>query len=126
MLPGESTRDCTVREVFEETGLYIKNPKQVGTVHFYKFDRRETPDWTVHLFSSRNFEGIPVAGREGVIEWFNVNSLPFSEMWEDDRYWSRLAIEGRNFEGWFYYSGDFEKLIDHEIRLRVERMAATA
>jgi len=44
-----------------------------------------------------------------------VNSLPFEEMWEDDRYWSQLALEGKRFEGWFYYSGDFEKLVDCKI-----------
>ena len=66
----------------------------------------------MHVFLSRGFDGIPVSGREGQIKWFNVNSLPLEEMWEDDRYWSHLALQGRRFEGWFYYSGDFEKLVD--------------
>lgn len=79
MLPGESARDCAVREVLEETGLSVRNPEQVGTIHFYKYARREIPDWTVRVFSSRRFDGVPVAGRGGVIEWFIVNS----SLWRD-------------------------------------------
>ena len=115
MLPGEEAEYCAVREVLEETQLAIKNPEQVGILHFYKNDRRENPDWTVHVFLSRTFKGIPVRSREGQIRWFDANSLPLEDMWEDDRYWSRLALEGRRFEGWFYYSGDFENLVDYRI-----------
>jgi len=115
MLPGEEAEQCVVREVLEETRLAIKDLEHPGILHFYKYGRRESPDWTVHIFLSRTFEGTPVRGREGQIGWFNVDSLPLEEMWEDDRYWSRLALEGRRFEGWFYYSGDFEKLVDYRI-----------
>ena len=79
---------------------------------FRKFEGCERPNWAVHVFPSRTFDGIPVSGREGQIKWFKMDSLPIEEMWEDDQYWSRLALEGRRFEGWFYYSGDFEKLVD--------------
>jgi len=57
-------------------------------------------------------------GREGRLKWFNVDALPFDEMWEDDQYWCRLALEGTRLEGWFYFSGDFEKLIDHRIEVK--------
>jgi len=115
ILPGEDAEQCAVREVREETQLAIEDLEQMGILHFYKYDRRESPDWTVHVFLSRGLDGIPVSGREGQIKWFNVNSLPLEEMWEDDRYWSQLALQGRRFEGWFYYSGDFEKLVDYRI-----------
>jgi 8-oxo-dGTP diphosphatase len=74
-----------------------------------------SPQWTVHVFLSQDFEGTPADGREGITSWFDIDALPFKEMWEDDPYWYRLAIEGRRFEGWFYYSGDFEKLQDYRI-----------
>ena len=118
ILPGESVENCAIREVFEETGLTIKDPEQVATVHFYKNNRRDSPEWTVTVFLSRVFQGTPVGGREGIVQWFNVNELPFQEMWEDDRYWHRLALDGRIFEGWFYYTGDFEKLVDYRIEDR--------
>ena len=118
ILRGEEAEQCAIREVFEETRLAVRDLERVGVVHFYKYEKREDPDWIVDVFLSRTFEGTPKSGREGVIRWFDVDALPFQEMWEDDRYWSRLALEGKQFEGWFYYSGDFEKLVDYRIAPR--------
>lgn len=116
--PGESAGQAAVREAFEETRLTIAAPKHLGVVYFYKHGMREDPDWIGEVFLSDNFNGRPESGREGVVKWFSVDSLPFEEMWEDDRYWWTLALAGESFEGWFYYSGDFEKLIDYRIERR--------
>ena len=107
-----------MREVFEETGLVVENIEQVGLIYFYKNGRREIPDWTVHAFLAHQFIGVPIHGREGQLKWFNIDALPFDEMWEDDQYWCRLALEGTRLEGWFYFPGDFEKLIDHRIQVK--------
>jgi 8-oxo-dGTP diphosphatase len=115
ILPGEAPETCAVREVLEETRLRVKDLEQVATVHFYKHDKRDSPDWTVSVYLSRVFEGAPTSGREGIVRWFNVDALPFEEMWEDDRHWHKLALAGKRIEGWFYYAGDFDKLVDYKI-----------
>jgi len=115
ILAGEEPNHCAIREVLEETRLTVKNLEDAGIIHFYKNNNRESPAWTVRVFLSRAFDGIPIEGREGNLRWFNLDSLPFDEMWEDDQYWYRRALEGRKFEAWFYYSGDFEKLVDHKV-----------
>lgn len=116
ILPGETAKECAIREVLEETELTISSLQQIATVYFYKYDKRADPDWKVHVFVSHHFTGTAVDGREGVVKWFSIDALPFDEMWEDDRHWSRLVFEGKRFEGWFYYSGDFEKLVDYGIK----------
>lgn len=118
VLPNEDSKTCAVREVFEETRLMVKDPEEVGLLSFYNNGRRLSPIWTVHVFLTRQFEGAPIDGREGQLKWFSIDALPFDEMWEDDQYWYRLALEGTGFEGWFYFSGDFEKLIDHRIEVK--------
>ena len=118
ILPNEEPEACAVREIFEETRLIVKNAKEVGLLYFYSNSRRLSPIWTVHTFLAREFEGVPVAGREGRLQWFSIDTLPFDQMWEDDQYWYRLALDGTRFEGWFYFSGEFEKLIDHRIRIK--------
>jgi 8-oxo-dGTP diphosphatase len=70
------------------------------------------------VFLASQFDGVPIDGREGRLEWFKIDALPFSEMWEDDQYWYRTALNGARFEGWFYFSGDFEKLIDYRIEVK--------
>jgi len=118
ILPNEEPKTCAVREVFEETGLVVENIEQIGLLHFYKNSQRENSDWTVHAFLTHQFIGVPIDGREGRLKWFKMDSLPFDEMWEDDQYWCRLALEGMRLEGWFYFSGDFEKLINHRVEVK--------
>ncbi len=114
----ENPEDCAIRETLEETGLTVKKLERVGVLNFYKNGQREVPDWTVYVFLTQDFEGKPKDGREGVLKWFDVDSLPYEEMWEDDRFWCRRALDRGEFEGWFYFSGDFEKLIDHKVEAK--------
>jgi 8-oxo-dGTP diphosphatase len=118
ILPNEEPKTCAVREVFEESGLIVENMEQVGLLYFYKNSQRENPDWIVHAFLAHQFIGVPIDGREGRLKWFKIDSLPFDEMWEDDQYWCRLALEGTKLEGWFYFSGDFENLINYRIEAK--------
>jgi 8-oxo-dGTP pyrophosphatase MutT (NUDIX family) len=118
VLPNEDPKACAVREVFEETSLTVKNAEEVGLLYFYNDGQRLSPVWTVRVFLTDEFEGVPIDGREGRLEWFNIDALPFEEMWEDDQYWYKLVLEGKRFEGWFYYSGEFTKLLDHRIEIK--------
>ncbi len=118
ILPNEEPQTCAVREVFEETGLIVKNTEQIGLLHFYKNSQRENPDWIVHAFLACQSIGVPIDGREGRLKRFKIDALPFDEMWQDDQYWCRLALEGTRLEGWFYFSGDFENQIDHMIEVK--------
>jgi len=115
--PKETTEHCAIREVYEETGLVVESPRRVGTLVFFKHNGRQDPDWIAHVFLTTEFHGTVKEGKEGILRWYPINRPPFDEMWEDDRYWYRLAIEGRRFRGDFYFRGDFEKLVDHKIEL---------
>ena len=117
MEPGESPEACVEREVSEETGLKIRDPSSRGVLQYYKYDQREKPDWTVYLFIAEKFHGVPVDSREGTLRWFGIGELPLGEMWEDYQYWYRHLLDGRKLEGRFYFSGDFEKLRDHWLRV---------
>jgi 8-oxo-dGTP diphosphatase len=115
ILHNEEPKACAFREAFEETQLTVRDIEQVGRLYFYKNSERESPEWTVHAFLAHQFDGAPIDGREGQLKWFNIDALPLDQMWEDDQYWCRMALGGTRLEGWFYYSGEFEKLIDHRI-----------
>jgi len=115
--PKETAEHCAIREVYEETGLVVESPRRVGTLVFFKHNGRQDPDWIAHVFLTDEFHGTVKEGKEGILRWYPIDRPPFDEMWEDDRYWYRLAIEGRRFRGDFYFRGDFEKLVDHKIEL---------
>ena len=115
--PKETAEQCAVREVHEETGLEVRDLRKVGTLVFFKYGKRADPDWIAHLFLTDKFHGTVKESKEGVLRWFPIDHPPFDEMWEDDRYWYKYVVEGRSFRGNFYFRGDFEKLVDHEIEI---------
>lgn len=67
---GESFTQSAVREVKEETGLDIKNPKLCGTVHWCHKDTDER--YIVLLYKATEFSGELVDKTdEGEVFWIN-------------------------------------------------------
>ncbi len=79
-----------------------------------KLQPKETAE---HCARREVYEETGLEVRKGILRWYPIDQPPFDEMWEDDRYWYRHAIEGRSFRGDFFFRGDFEKLVDHKIEL---------
>lgn len=76
---GESFVDAVVREMKEETGLSIKNPRIVGIKHF----PMENGRYIVLLFKATEFEGTVVSSEEGEMEWISLDDLPAINVVED-------------------------------------------
>lgn len=76
---GESFVDAVVREMKEETGLSIKNPKIVGIKHF----PMENGRYIVLLFKATEFEGTVVSSEEGEMEWISLDDLSAINVVED-------------------------------------------
>jgi 8-oxo-dGTP diphosphatase len=112
--PREDPVDGVIREVLEETGLRIRAPRRHGMLDHF-FGDRSAPAWSVHVFSATNFEGEPVGGEEGELRWFPVEEIPYGEMWEDDLYWLPLLLDGKDFDGSFYFNGDASRLLDFKL-----------
>ncbi|MEE1007849.1 MAG: 8-oxo-dGTP diphosphatase [Agathobacter sp.] len=68
---GESIVDAVVREMKEETGLKIFNPRLCGVKQFPIEDGR----YIVFLFETEEFEGKVVSSEEGKMEWVNRTEL---------------------------------------------------
>lgn len=69
--PGESFVDAVIREMKEETGLDIKNPRLVGVKQFPIKDGR----YVVLLFKTTEYNGTVVSSDEGQMEWVESNRL---------------------------------------------------
>lgn len=105
-----------IREVFEETGLRINKLEQIGELIFY-IDKNKIPDWIVYVFLTADFSGkLRNNCLEGVLEWFDKDNLPYDEMWDDDRLWIPLLLQNKKFIGTFYFSKNFEKLLDYTLQ----------
>jgi len=80
---GESPEDCVIREVFEESGLQIENPKLRGILTFPGF---KEDDWYVFLFVVTEFSGSLKQCNEGELAWVEKSKLDDLPMYEGDRY----------------------------------------
>lgn len=70
--PGESFAASVIREVNEETGITIHNPKLCGVKQFQYDDAR----YIILLFKTTEFEGTLQSSAEGEAYWIPRASLP--------------------------------------------------
>lgn len=74
--PGESIVDAVVREMKEETGLTVKNPRLCGVKQFpIKTAEQEDGRYMVFLFEADTFEGEIVSSEEGQMHWIKKEEL---------------------------------------------------
>lgn len=69
--PGESIVDGIVREIKEETGLTILNPRLCGVKQFPIKDGR----YIVFLFCTDQYEGELISSAEGKMHWVKKTEL---------------------------------------------------
>ena len=70
--PGESVVDSLIREMQEETGLTVRNPKLCGIKQFPIDGGR----YLVFLFKTDEFAGELRSSEEGRVEWIHRKDLP--------------------------------------------------
>ena len=109
---GETPEESAIREMREETGLVVKELQNIGILNFSNKDEKP---FVVHVFISNNFSGDVTKNEEGELRWFDVESVPFDEMWEDDKYWFPNIISKKKFVGEFIFAQNFDKLIYHKV-----------
>ena len=70
---GESFRDAVIREVREETGLTIENPRLCG---IKQFDNGESGRYVVLLYRADRFSGALRDSEEGPVFWIDRAEIP--------------------------------------------------
>ena len=91
---GESPEECALREVKEETGLTMLNPRFRGLVTFV------SDEWGVeymHLFTCTHFAGTLTDCDEGELVWLPKGELLTKKLWEGDELFLRALDERSDF-----------------------------
>ena len=70
--PGESFTEAVIREVLEETGLTLSDPRLCGIKDWCEEGRR----YAVLLYRAEGFSGTLRSSEEGEVRWVSLEELP--------------------------------------------------
>jgi 8-oxo-dGTP diphosphatase len=109
--PGETALESAIREAQEEIGVTPSALEERGELHF-----QFTDGYSLHctVFIARAFSGEPIETAEATPMWFDVDAVPYDQMWEDDQHWLPQVLAGQRFIAWFDFDG--EKMLTKEVR----------
>ncbi|XP_030066960.1 oxidized purine nucleoside triphosphate hydrolase [Microcaecilia unicolor] len=101
--PEETIEQAAKRELWEESGLTVDTLQKVGQIKFEFVGSTELMD--VHIFRADSFHGEPTESDEMRPRWFQLDQVPFDQMWPDDVYWFPLMLQNKKFLGYFKFQG---------------------
>jgi len=99
--PGESPEECAIREMQEESGLLVTNPRLHGVITFPNFAGND--DWYAFLFSATEFTGELIDSPEGVLEWIDNDKVLDLNLWPGDRIFIPWLEQDAFFSAKFVY-----------------------
>ena len=74
--PGEFVTRSVIREMQEETGLTVENPRLCGIKEFHK--AKDGKRYIVFLYTADRFTGALRSSGEGEVFWYPLSALPAS------------------------------------------------
>ena len=110
---GEFIEEAAKREILEEAGVIVDNLKEVGIINF-EFIKNPGEILEVHILKIESFKGEPKESEEMKPQWFNLDEIPFNEMWSDDIYWFPFFLKNKKFRGKFLFDEN-DKVLEKEL-----------
>ena len=108
----ETDYQAMAREMEEERGLVITKFHKAGTVIFL-FPNKPSWSQTVTIFVIDEWEGEPQETEAMVPEWYDVNNVPFAQMWEDNSIWLPKILAGEEITAIFMYNEDNKTIAEY-------------
>ncbi len=109
---GETIEEAASREIKEEAGIVAIGIEKRGIIDFEFKGNPEILE--VHIFRSSKIEGKLVESEEMRPQWFNIDEIPFANMWPDDKYWFPLFLQDKKFRGKFLFD-NFDNILDMKL-----------
>lgn len=111
---GETVEQTAIRELEEEARVHAEEYHKVAEMT-YRFPSQ--PDWDqiVHVYIVTRWKGEPTETDEMTIEWFSFDSIPYHNMWDNDKYRLPQVLAGNKLKGTVVHDGN--TTIDKQIHI---------
>ena len=109
---GEAIEEGARREIKEEAGLEVGKLSKHGVIEFKRRGKQEILE--VHVFGTDAFSGEPTESEEMKPQRFDVDKIPYSQMWSDDKHWLPLFLQGKKFTAKFLF-GQGDRVLKHGV-----------
>lgn len=111
---GETIYQTMIRETQEEISVTPKDYEMVGVIEFFEWNKGHEEKDIMHIFIAHDFDGVPTKSDEMDPMWFDVDNIPYHDMFPDDRTWLPRVLAGEKLYGTFAFDEDFN-LLHHEL-----------
>lgn len=109
--PGETPEECALREIWEESGIKVKNLHWKGFLTFPQFANQE--DWYAFVFIADADQEMIIDSNEGELRWIPNDKILELDLWEGDRIFLPWLDQPRFFSAKFNYQD--KKLVDYQV-----------
>lgn len=108
--PDETREEAMEREAKEEIGVIPINYHYVGFINFIEFINGKKTNLIIYLYTANEWLGEIIETEEMKPCWFNINEIPFEEMFSDDKYWMPYFLAGEDFDACFEFDEEWNVL----------------
>jgi len=103
---NENPKESAIREVKEEIGLTMIAPEELGCIEFIWPADQEDKNQLCYVYLTRQFVGDLQESDECLPKWFDLDQIPYHEMWDDDKYWYPEVLAGKKIKKRFFFDKD--------------------
>ena len=110
---------AAVRELLEESGLTVSpaDLRDAGSLEF-RFAGKAIWDMIADLFVTHHWSGTALETIEIAPIWWDMDALPWAQMWPDGRHWLLECLGGALIEALCVYAADgqtVQRFVSHEL-----------
>ena len=107
---GESVEGAAKREVWEEFGIRVLKMDKRAEIDFVL--KAEEKIVKMHTFVATEWEGEPTESEEMKPQWFEVESVPYCQMWKSDAEWLPEILAGKTIKAAYTYDHEGGEVVD--------------